>query len=162
MPTVLDLPELPLEYGTMPVDARRSPVVDITTPGSIQPSKKQTRGSDASIGTTTTMSSASHLNSNGQFQQKNLNAGDNGVTKTQSSAPLKSSNGQVQFKDLHAIDQGTLTEGGGGLPKNVMADKQNFTKTIVGVAESKPIATEAMPDRGSPKRVGVPTSVTIK
>ena len=162
MPAVLDLPPLPLDYGTVPVDARTSPIVDVTTPGSVQPSMKQTKGSDVSIGATVTMSSSSHINSNGQFQQKNMNAGNNGVTKTPASAPLKSSNGQVQFKDLHAIDQGTLTEGGGGLPKNVMADRQNFTKTIVGVAESKPIATEAMPDRGSPKRIGVPTSVTIK
>ncbi len=162
MPAILDLPELPLEYGTVPVDARKSSVVDVTTPGSTQPSRQQTRGSDTSIGATVTMSSSSHVNSDGQFQQKNLNAGDNGVTKTPASAPLKSSNGQVQFKDLHAIDQGTLTEGGGGLPKNVMADKQNFTKTIVSVADSRPVTTEAMPDRGSPKRVGVPVSVTIK
>ena len=145
-----------------PIDAAVSPCRDVMNPGAFSPQRQQHVRPTLDQTMSVTLSSASHVNSDGQEQRIDRNPGQQGVSVLHMSAPgpLRSSNGDFQRKNLAPVDQGTTSSMGPALPVNVSPADQNVGKKV---QEFAPWAAPAVTVDAGVKRAGqVPQNYNIR
>ncbi len=155
-----NLPSDPRKIAPLP--SRVSTVLDHTNPGSSSPASLRTPRMSVDQTRTVSIASASAVNSDGDSQQKNLNAGQQGVTVTAGSSSGQSFSGDRQHTwALANIDQGTQIETGAGLAKDVFPGNQNVSTPILHFA--KPLPTAVNRDGGASNKIkGVSVPVMIR
>lgn len=119
------------------VDSPVSPCRDVMNPGSFSPQRQQHVRPTLDQSMSVTLSSASHVNSDGQEQRVDKNPGQQGVSVLHLAAPaaLRSSDGSFQRKDFAPVDQGTMSSVGlPALPQNFSPADQNVGKKVQAFA----------------------------
>lgn len=146
------------------IDSAPSPHQEFLNPGSFKPQTQQHVRATVDQTITVSMSSAAVTNSNGQFQQKDMNPGQQGVS-VESSGGLglaKTSAGQFQRKDLSPIDQGMKVSAGPTMPVNVSPADQNVSKPTRTFAPWAPPAVTVDAGVRRPGGGAVPADVMVR
>jgi len=144
-----------------PIASPRSRITDVQTPGHSSPHSQGFAPPIVDQTRNVTAASASVINSNGQFQVKEMNPGQQGVTVTASHAPLLTSNGEFQPRTSYIHDPATAVIGGTGLAVEVNADSQNHAHLMRPTQQRLPTAVTVHADRNNPARE-LPRTVTIR
>lgn len=149
------------------VHGRLPSIMEVTNPGSSKAHAQGRPGLSVDQTTSSSISSASIHNSDGQGQTLDLHPGQQGVAVTPvSQVSTRISDGRFQSRNYHPLDQGMNVTPGPApgvrspLPTNINVNEQNLHRAPHATADTSPIAIDI--DAGRRKVGGLAESINIK